>query len=82
MPEQIFIDCIAIGNILPVPLTIFTTFIGFQGGYMHNGLGYMFAGVIIITLGMFFPCFLFMIIGHHMLEKLIQNQVFMLTCSY
>jgi len=71
MPEQIFIDCIAISNILPVPLVIFATFIGFQGRYMHNGLGYTFAGAMIITLGMFFPCFLFTIIGHHMLKKLV-----------
>jgi hypothetical protein len=75
IPEQIFIDCIAIGNILPAPLVIFATFVGFQGGYVHDGLGYAFAGASLITLGMFFPCFMFTIIGHHLLEKLVRNQV-------
>ena len=69
-----FIDCIAIGNILPAPLVIFATFVGFQGG-LKDGLGNAFAGAIIITLGMFFPCFLFTVAGHRLLEKLIQNKV-------
>ncbi len=75
LPEQVFIDCIAIGNILPAPLVIFATFVGFQGGYIHNGLGYAFAGATVISLGMFFPCFLFTIVGHHLLEKLVRNKV-------
>ena len=79
IPEQTFIDCIAIGNILPAPLVIFATFVGFQGGYVHDGLGYAFAGATVITLGMFFPCFMFTIIGHHLLEKLVRNQVCMST---
>jgi hypothetical protein len=75
IPENIFIDCIAIGNILPAPLVIFATFVGFQGGYVHGGLGYAFSGATLITLGMFFPCFMFTIIGHHLLEKLVRNKV-------
>ena len=75
LPEQVFIDCIAIGNILPAPLVIFATFVGFQGGYVHGGTGYAFAGATVITLGMFFPCFFFTIVGHHLLEKLVQNKV-------
>jgi len=74
IPEQVFIDCIAIGNILPAPLVIFATFVGFQGGYVHGGLGYAFAGATIITLGMWFPCFAFTIVGHHLLEKLVRNR--------
>jgi hypothetical protein len=74
LPQNVFIDCIAIGNILPAPLVIFATFIGFQGG-LKDGLGNAFAGAIIITLGMFFPCFLFTIAGHTLLEKLVQNKV-------
>jgi hypothetical protein len=75
LPQQQFIDCIAIGNVLPAPLVIFATFVGFQGGNAHGGLGYAFAGGTVITLGMFFPCFLFTIVGHHLLEKLVHNQV-------
>jgi hypothetical protein len=55
-------------------LVIFATFIGFQGG-LKEGLGNAFAGAIIITLGMFFPCFLFTIAGHTLLETLVQNKV-------
>jgi chromate transport protein ChrA len=75
LPQQIFLDCIAIGNVLPAPLVIFATFVGFQGGYVHGGTGYAFAGAVVITLGMFFPCFLFTIAGHSLLEKLVRNKV-------
>lgn len=75
LPQSVFIDCIAIGNILPAPLVIFATFVGFQGGLQDGGLGMAFAGAVIITMGMFFPCFLFTIAGHSLLEKLVRNQV-------
>jgi len=75
LPQQAFIDCIAIGSILPAPLVISATFVGFQGGYIHGGLGYAFAGATVITFGIFFPCFAFTIIGHHVLEKLVHNKV-------
>jgi len=76
LPQQVFIDCIAIGNILPAPLVIFATFVGFQGGYVHGGLGYAFAGATVITIGMLSPCFIFTIIGHHALERLVRNKVY------
>lgn len=75
LPQSVFIDGIAIGNILPAPLVIFATFVGFQGAYSDGSLGHAFAGAIIITLGMFFPCFLFTIAGHELLEKLVRNKV-------
>jgi chromate transport protein ChrA len=77
LPQSVFIDGIAIGNILPAPLVIFATFVGFQGAYLGSGgeLGSAFAGAVVITLGMFFPCFLFTIAGHELLEKLVRNQV-------
>ncbi|KAH7112568.1 chromate transporter-domain-containing protein [Dendryphion nanum] len=74
LPQRVFIDCIAIGNVLPAPLVIFATFVGFQGGNMDGGLGRAFAGAVVITLGMFFPCFLFTIAGHSLLEKLVHNK--------
>jgi len=74
LPQQVFVDCIAIGNILPAPLVIFATFVGFQGGYVHSGLGYAFAGATVITIGMLSPCFIFTIIGHHALEILVRNK--------
>ncbi|CAH0020235.1 unnamed protein product [Clonostachys rhizophaga] len=75
LPQSVFIDAIAIGNILPAPLVIFTTFVGFQGAYLNGSIGNAFAGAIIITLGMFSPCFLFTIAGHNLLEKLVRNKV-------
>lgn len=76
LPQTVFIDAIAIGNILPAPLVIFATFVGFQGAYLADGsLGNAFAGAVVITLGMFFPCFLVTIAGHELLEKLVRNKV-------
>lgn len=79
LPQSVFIDCIAIGNILPAPLVIFATFVGFQGGLVDRGLGNAFAGAVVITLGMFFPCFVFTIAGHTLLEKLVRNKVRLLS---
>ncbi|KAI9762600.1 MAG: hypothetical protein M1840_001193 [Geoglossum simile] len=74
LPQSIFIDCIVISNVLPAPLVIFATFVGFQGGLMDGGLGSEFIGAAVATLGMFSPCFVFTIIGHNLLEKLVRNQ--------
>lgn len=73
--QSAFIDCIAIANILPTPLVMFATFVGFQGGLVDKSLGNAFAGAVVITLGIFFPAFLFTIAGHHVLEKLVRNKV-------
>lgn len=75
LSQNVFIDCIAIGNVLPAPLVIFATFVGFQGGLVGSGLGNAFAGAVVITLGMWFPCFLFTVMGHSLLEKLVRNKV-------
>lgn len=74
LSQSVFIDCIAIGNVLPAPLVLFSTFVGFQGGLVDGmGVGGAFAGAIVITLGILFPCFLFTIAGHELLEKLVRN---------
>lgn len=75
LPQSVFIDGIAIGNILPAPLVIFATFVGFQGAYLDGSIGNAFGGAVVITLGMFFPCFVFTIAGHELLEKLVRNKV-------
>jgi chromate transport protein ChrA len=75
LTQNVFVDCIAIGNMLPAPLVIFATFVGFQGGLVQGSLGTAFAGAVVITLGMFFPCFVFTIAGHELLEKLVRNKV-------
>lgn len=76
LPQRVFIDALAVGNVLPAPLVIFATFVGFQGAYLETGsLGSAFAGAVVITLGMFFPCFVFTVAGHELLEKLVRNKV-------
>ncbi|CAJ0897583.1 4277_t:CDS:2 [Entrophospora sp. SA101] len=56
MTKQTFLDAIAIGNVLPSPLVMFSTFIGYQGGYVYGGVGYGFLGAVLITIGIFTPC--------------------------
>jgi chromate transporter len=61
-----FLDGLALSGLLPAPLIIFSTFVGYIGG----GL----LGAIIITLGVFAPAFAFTMVGHDYLERLVDNQ--------
>jgi chromate transporter len=61
-----FLDGLALSGLLPAPLIIFSTFVGYIGGGP--------LGAIIITLGVFAPAFAFTMIGHDYLERLIDNQ--------
>lgn len=62
---QAFLDSIALSNIIPAPLVIFGTFLG----YLTDGL----FGALLITLGIFIPAFSFTLIGHGYIEKAIKN---------
>ncbi|HSL31310.1 MAG TPA: chromate efflux transporter [Anaerolineales bacterium] len=66
MSNPQFLDGLALSGLLPAPLIIFSTFVGYIGG----GL----IGAIIITIGVFAPAFAFTMIGHDYLERLINNQ--------
>jgi len=61
-----FNDGLAMGGILPAPLIIFSTFIG----YIAGGL----AGALVITLGIFLPAFVFPIFFHHQLVSVSENE--------
>lgn len=63
--QQSFLDGIALSNVIPAPLVIFGTFLGF----LADG----FTGAILMTLGIFIPAFSFTLFGHHYLEKAIEN---------
>lgn len=78
-----FTDSIAIVNILPSPLVIFATFVGYQGALSYSGgnVGYAFAGAVVITIGMWFPCFVFTIMGHSLLERLVRLKVSTPRCK-
>lgn len=65
--EQSFLDGIALSNVIPAPLVIFGTYLGF----LADGL----AGALWITAGIFLPAFTFTLIGHSQLEKIIENPV-------
>lgn len=66
LTESQFVDGLAIGGILPAPLIIFATFVG----YLAGGL----AGALVITLGIFIPAFLFPIYLHRQLVAIAENQ--------
>jgi len=65
LTEGQFIDGLAIGGILPAPLIIFSTFVG----YLAGGL----LGALLITIGIFIPAFVFPIFFHHQLVAIAEN---------
>jgi len=65
MTQQQFLDGLALSGLLPAPLIIFSTFVGYIGGGI--------AGAIIITFAIFLPAFVFTMIGHETFERLINH---------
>ena len=61
MTNQQFLDGLALSSILPAPLIIFSTFVGYLGGGP--------LGAILLTAGIFLPAFAFTLIGHNFFEK-------------
>jgi chromate transporter len=66
MTNAQFLDGLALSGLLPAPLIIFSTFVGYIGGGPW--------GAIVMTVGVFAPAFAFTMIGHEALEKLIENK--------
>jgi chromate transporter len=66
LTESQFVDGLAIGGILPAPLIIFATFVG----YLAGGL----VGALVITLGIFLPAFCFPIFFHRQLVAIAENE--------
>ncbi len=65
LSDATFLDGIALAGVLPAPLVIFATFVG----YVAGGL----AGALVITAGMFLPAFAFSLIFYERLEAVIEN---------
>jgi chromate transporter len=63
-PDQ-FVDGLAIGGVLPAPLIIFSTFVG----YIAGGL----TGALLMTLGIFLPAFVFPIFLHRHLVAVAES---------
>jgi chromate transporter len=65
MSNAQFLDGIALGGVLPAPLIIFGTFVGYLGGG--------FPGALAVTAGIFAPAFGFTLLAHHPLERLMHH---------
>jgi chromate transporter len=61
-----FMDGIALGGMIPAPLVIFASFLGWLGGG--------FFGALAITFGIFLPAFLFTLLGHEVFERLMEHR--------
>lgn len=66
MTNAQFLDGLALSGLLPAPLIIFSTFVGYIGGGP--------LGALVMTFGIFLPAFAFTMIGHDYLERLVENQ--------
>ncbi|MFC3713526.1 chromate efflux transporter [Sphingoaurantiacus capsulatus] len=66
MSDAQFLDGLGLSGILPAPLVIFATFVGWVSG----GL----AGALAITAGMFLPAFAFSLLFYERLEALIEHR--------
>ncbi len=66
MSDAQFLDGLALGGMLPAPLVIFSTFVGWISG----GL----AGAFAITAGMFLPAFAFSMIFYERLEAVAEHK--------
>ncbi|HEU0310416.1 MAG TPA: chromate efflux transporter [Sphingomicrobium sp.] len=64
--EGQFLDGLALGGIIPAPLIIFATFVG----YLAGGL----PGALAITAGMFLPAFGFALLFYDRLERVIEDE--------
>jgi chromate transporter len=65
LTESQFVDGLAIGGVLPAPLIIFATFVG----YLAGGL----VGALAITVAIFIPAFCFPIFCHRQLVVIAEN---------
>jgi chromate transporter len=65
MTDAQFLDSLSLSGILPAPLVIFGTFVG----YLAAGLD----GAVMMTIGIFAPAFSFTLVGHRQLERLVHE---------
>lgn len=65
LSDGTFLDGIALAGVLPAPLVIFATFVGYVAGG--------FTGALMTTAGMFLPAFAFSLILFERLEAVVEN---------
>jgi chromate transporter len=66
LTDRQFLDGLALGGILPAPLIIFGTFVGYVAGGLPGGLA--------MTFGIFLPAFAITLVGHETLERVVENR--------
>ncbi len=66
MTDAQFLDALALSGILPAPLIIFGTMVG----YLARGA----LGALLMTVGLFLPAFSFTLIGHGFFERVIDDR--------
>ena len=65
MSDAHFLDGLALSGILPAPLIIFSTFVGYFGGGPP--------GALAMTVGIFLPAFCFTLFFHDQLERIVDH---------
>ncbi|HEX7061649.1 MAG TPA: chromate efflux transporter [Woeseiaceae bacterium] len=65
MSNAQFLDGLALSGLLPAPLIIFSTFVGYLGGGPW--------GAVAMTVGIFLPAFCFTLTGHDVLEAVVHQ---------
>jgi chromate transporter len=65
MTNTQFLDGLALSSLLPAPLIIFATYVGYLGGGP--------AGALILTIGIFLPAFAFSLLAHDPLERFVSQ---------
>lgn len=65
LDDGTFLDGVALANVLPAPLIIFSTFAGYAAGG--------FAGAVVMTAGVFLPAFAFSMIFYDRLETIVSE---------
>ena len=60
-----FLDGLALSGVIPAPLVIFATFVGYAGGGP--------LGAVAMTIGIFLPAFAITLVGHRYLEAAVAN---------
>lgn len=63
-----FLDGIAVVNVVPTPLVMFITW----DGFLAKGV----VGAVVMTIGIFLPCFAFVVIFHRLFMVLTENKHF------
>ena len=68
MTNAQFLDGLALSGLIPAPLIIFSTFVGYLGGGLP--------GALVLTAGIFLPAFSFSLLGHDFFERVLNHPRF------